>query len=218
MNINPQEIATELYEKINGKVETKTYTKGGKGRKECPQCNVFVGARTTLCNCGHKFKRKLIEPPKPKKKKKTIEIFDTPHQDRKLCPDCEKFVNKKEKKCACGHKFKLRKEKEKKPIKTNITDEVEQEAKRFAAALGQTGMTVLTPACQCPIRLKGIDKDIVCGWVENVLNAGFARGFIYSVPALCYFVREFYDYGTEDFFAVCNIIKECVDEKVYANI
>jgi hypothetical protein len=31
------------------------YVRAGKGRKECPQCHVFVGVRTLTCVCGHNF-------------------------------------------------------------------------------------------------------------------------------------------------------------------
>jgi len=34
---------------------TKTYDVGGKGRKECPSCHKFVGARNHNCACGHEF-------------------------------------------------------------------------------------------------------------------------------------------------------------------
>lgn len=36
----------------------KTYSKGGRGRKQCPECNEFVGVRTSECECGYEFKSK----------------------------------------------------------------------------------------------------------------------------------------------------------------
>lgn len=33
----------------------KTYTEGGKGKKQCPACNMYVGARVLMCGCGHEF-------------------------------------------------------------------------------------------------------------------------------------------------------------------
>ncbi len=32
-----------------------TYSEGGRGRKECPACKKFVGARVHDCACGHNF-------------------------------------------------------------------------------------------------------------------------------------------------------------------
>lgn len=32
-----------------------TYDEGGKGKKQCPSCEKFVGAGNALCACGHQF-------------------------------------------------------------------------------------------------------------------------------------------------------------------
>lgn len=37
----------------SGKVNK--YSLPGKGRKECPDCKIFVGVRTSKCECGHVF-------------------------------------------------------------------------------------------------------------------------------------------------------------------
>jgi hypothetical protein len=42
----------------------KTWTKGGKGRKQCPSCNIYVAARSNECVCGHQFGQAQLPPPK----------------------------------------------------------------------------------------------------------------------------------------------------------
>jgi hypothetical protein len=32
-----------------------TWKTGGKGKKQCPKCKVFVSAKLRQCNCGHDF-------------------------------------------------------------------------------------------------------------------------------------------------------------------
>lgn len=38
--------------------EDKRYDDGGKGRKQCPGCKKYVGAKTNTCFCGHEFEAK----------------------------------------------------------------------------------------------------------------------------------------------------------------
>ena len=35
--------------------EIKTFKEGGRGRRQCPKCKVFVGSRQSPCVCGHEF-------------------------------------------------------------------------------------------------------------------------------------------------------------------
>lgn len=37
------------------KPTSKTFDKAGRGRKQCPECNTYVGVRTSMCTCGHDF-------------------------------------------------------------------------------------------------------------------------------------------------------------------
>jgi hypothetical protein len=38
--------------------EIKTFKEGGRGRRQCPKCEVYVGVRSTLCVCGYNFDTK----------------------------------------------------------------------------------------------------------------------------------------------------------------
>lgn len=41
--------------------EVKTYDVGGLGRKQCPSCKKFVGARNMKCACGYDFKSHVAQ-------------------------------------------------------------------------------------------------------------------------------------------------------------
>jgi hypothetical protein len=60
-----------------------------------------------------------------------------------------------------------------------------------------------TPAGPCPVRLTGTDGQAVREWVAGVLAEGQERGVHYAAEALRYRVREFHDYGTPEYEAVC---------------
>lgn len=51
----------------------KTWTEPGRGRKPCPSCKIYVGVRTTQCQCGHSFssKKKATKATAPQPKKAT---------------------------------------------------------------------------------------------------------------------------------------------------
>lgn len=45
-----------------------TFKEGGRGRKQCPACKLYIGARVAKCACGHEFLKKESAPkadPKP---------------------------------------------------------------------------------------------------------------------------------------------------------
>jgi len=48
-------------------VEIKTYDDGGRGKKQCPACKKYIGARNAICACGHEFsKAPATQPVQPK--------------------------------------------------------------------------------------------------------------------------------------------------------
>jgi acetone carboxylase gamma subunit len=79
------------------------FTEGGRGRKQCPSCNQFVGVRISKCDCGHVFSAK----DKAEKAEKT-KVSDEPKEvrrGRKQCPGCKQFVGLRIAKCECGYEF-----------------------------------------------------------------------------------------------------------------
>ena len=54
--------------------EIKTYDEGGRGKKQCPSCEKYVGARNAVCACGHEFKKvtSVTASPVPKHAPKSV--------------------------------------------------------------------------------------------------------------------------------------------------
>lgn len=48
-------VRKDLLAEKEKKIETKTYTKVGRGRKKCPKCSVIIGGNTKICICGFDF-------------------------------------------------------------------------------------------------------------------------------------------------------------------
>lgn len=42
---------------LEDRIKTKTYNESGRGRKQCPKCNSYIGIRTRVCNCTHTFSK-----------------------------------------------------------------------------------------------------------------------------------------------------------------
>lgn len=59
--------------------DIKKFDGPGKGRKECPKCHSFIGARTSECECGYSFESKSSQKEETKKsffvEEKTKGIF-----------------------------------------------------------------------------------------------------------------------------------------------
>ncbi len=105
-----------------------------KGKKDCPNCNKELGARTNLCSCGYHFPTKEVRLDLLEEKKNTVvskvnKIYDTPGKGRKTCPSCNIIVASIIKVCfKCNFDFVA--EKKEKLEK----EEKEREEKREARA------------------------------------------------------------------------------------
>lgn len=61
-------IRKDLLKNKDEKKEISVFTEGGKGKKECPSCHVFVGAVTKICpKCDHDFSSAKKEVKEEKK-------------------------------------------------------------------------------------------------------------------------------------------------------
>lgn len=83
--------------------EIKTYTEGGKGKKQCPKCEKYVGCRMQVCACGNtnfpkKVKEEVVKTTEPHE----INTFDEGGQGKKQCASCNKFISARHQHCACG--------------------------------------------------------------------------------------------------------------------
>lgn len=54
----------------------KTYAIAGRGRKQCPKCNAYVGVRTEFCNCGNEFAINKSVPKERQSHSTTMAIVD----------------------------------------------------------------------------------------------------------------------------------------------
>ena len=82
-----------------------------------------------------------------------------------------------------------------------INDEDDQEP-----AANYHLLSILTPSGRCPIALKSTDPEAVWSWADAVRSYGFSNGRFYTVRAIHYWVRDFYDINTSDHAAVCALI------------
>ena len=73
-------------------------------------------------------------------------------------------------------------------------------------------LQIITPAGKCPVALKGIDQESVQKWAQAVIDVGLQSNRQYMPSALQYWVREFYEYGTDDHEQVCQIIDEMFED------
>lgn len=75
-------------------------------------------------------------------------------------------------------------------------------------------LQIITPAGKCPVALMGTDRESVEKWAHAVIKVGLQANRQYMPSALQYWVREFYDFGTDDHEQVCQIIDEMFEEKL----
>jgi len=107
---------------------------GKRGKKDCPNCNIELGARTNLCNnCGYNFPTKEVRLDLLEEKKNAIsnvnKTYDTMGKGRKTCPSCNLIIGGILKVCFnCNFDFSVAKEEKKEK------EEKEREVKREARA------------------------------------------------------------------------------------
>ena len=107
-----------------------------RGKKDCPNCNSEIGARTILCReCGYHYPSKCIRKDLLKKenKPKEVKTFTSGGQGRKECLGCHIFIGAVIKTCPkCGYKFLPAKKKViKKKRESSTVEQIEPEKLRF---------------------------------------------------------------------------------------
>lgn len=104
-----------------------------RGRKDCPNCNTEIGARSHLCSCGYHFPSGEIRKDllKSKQEPTASKTYNEEGRGRKKCPGCEIIIGGVTKIChKCGFDFISAKkdldeikEKEKKEKKVKVVAE-----------------------------------------------------------------------------------------------
>ena len=121
--------------------------------------------------------------------------YDEPGRARRQCLECKKYVHVRALVCPCGADMKENAEEVKQRQEAELTA-VEKEAFDWAKAIGWHGKLTLTPAGECPFKLKGHTNKDVVQWVERLITHGYAKKKMYSPNALRYFVRTQYNWIT----------------------
>ena len=155
------------------------YDGPGRGRKQCPKCEIYVGVKTGICNCGHDFSEGTMRSQNPPE----VMVYDGPGRRRKQCPQCKVYLGYSTEVCPkCEHKFSAHE-----PT-TSRSDPyaVPQTVRR------RKGYTIIdTPDGRCPHRLVSPDPTDVEIWADKVLETYENDRKILTVNALCYFTREY---------------------------
>ncbi len=67
-----------------------------RGKKDCPNCNKEIGARTSICDCGYYFLTKEVRLDLLKEKKEKgnnkNKVYDEIKMGRKKCPSCDIII------------------------------------------------------------------------------------------------------------------------------
>ena len=179
----------------------KTWGEPGKGRKQCPKCNVYIPARATLCVCEGERKKSGT--------------YDEPGQGRKKCPDCKKYVGAKSGTCpGCGHVF----ERKEKPAPATPPEAVAASSAcghrtRAAAPQQVPQKRVRTKAIEvpagpeygkCPVgKLKTTQGHEIALWAAEIREWGLRHNILFTVRAIKYYVRETWDYNSKEYGEIC---------------
>lgn len=78
----------------------KTYTEGGRGKKQCASCGLYVGNRVSECACGSSDF--ATGQSSESSEEKVINTYTEGGRGKKQCASCKLFVGAKSKQCACG--------------------------------------------------------------------------------------------------------------------
>ena len=159
----------------------KTYTEAGRGRKQCPKCNTYVGVRNAKCVCGHDFKENDGDEPEAE-----VNTYTEAGRGRKQCPKCNTYVGVRNAKCVCGHEFQ-------KGETTNANDEYAVPTTEYSGGL----LSITTPAGPCPAKLTGTDEKSVREWVERIQDHGRQNQRFYTNEALRYYLWLVCDHDRE---------------------
>ena len=131
-----------------------------------------------------------------------MKTFDAPGKGRKLCPSCKKYVAARTLTCICGREF-VKGETTTNRIETENgkwKDPNGFDAIPYALALyfGK-GRVVDTPSGPYPIRLVGMNQEVVDDFCLKVVDFGKLKGTLYTPNAIKYFIREQYNVNSKKY-------------------
>jgi hypothetical protein len=221
------------------KPEVTTYTEAGRGRKQCPTCKKFMGARNKICVCGHQFQQAdnmsgvtpVAQSPKPASQalEQTVETpkvevatYTEGGRGRRQCPSCKKYVSIRTATCACGHQLQSSAHKpaesstkgnqgSTEPAPTKTASSTER-----AATVAGCAHIIWTPSGKVPVPLKGLSEPEVREWVEEVrYEIAREQNAFLSMEGLIYWGRYGCNLSLEDMPKFKELLREvCPAEPV----
>lgn len=183
-----------------------TSTEPGRGRKQCPGCNLYIGVRSAKCTCGHVFNPETAAKQDTPAEPREIKTFTEAGPGRKQCPACNVFIGVRSNVCVCGHEFvkKVKDNKESTPV-------VKEEKPKIALVSRRKGEPVpsttpsspttlrpsssydrierLIPAGPCPYKMDALSEDGLREWIHNVRSTA-PKGIYYGHTALSYWISH----------------------------
>ncbi len=163
------------------------YDGPGKARKQCPACQKYIHARSTICPaCDHELKEgakaKLAEREAKAEADKT-----KGGRGLKQCPGCKNYVGVRTQLCECGNDFSVTGS----VTKEQPKDPAHIEAIALMTAIGYTRKRILyVPSGGAPIKLKSSKKEVVFKWCEDNLNHFLNLDYFMSPHCVRYLVRQ----------------------------
>jgi hypothetical protein len=159
------------------------YNEPGKARKQCPHCQKYIHARSTVCPaCDAELKPGAKEARQVKPVDRTKE-----GRGRKQCPGCKAYVGVRTQVCSCGNDFSVSAA----VVKVKDKTPAQVDAEKFREAVGYPYHHILyAPAGACPIKLKKNTKAEVFKWCEEVMNHYLNDGYIVAPVCLRCLARK----------------------------
>lgn len=173
---------------------SKIYNEPGKAKKQCPNCSVYVHARSLACpNCQHVFREsKLFVKEKSDKiqkepvDKKEPTVYNEAGKGRKLCSNCNIYVAARLAVCPKCNQTIVKQEKMDREIKDKPVAKtrpvLEQDVNKK-----YVGKLIFAPAGLPPFAPEQDIED----WCSKVFIDGLKNDITYSNQALWYWYQRF---------------------------
>src|SRR5689334_10864359 len=135
---------------------------------------------------------------------------------QKTCPNCQQTTGPRTQVCpGCGYDFSLR------STPKPTTQQPRQEGVRPRQVISQYGVRNVSIPGQspgdkkpfCPAKPKGNSEEEVKQWIEDVLAGGIEKNQNYLRSAVKYFAREFWPILGDDYYRVCEIIDNFMENR-----
>jgi len=138
--------------------------------------------------------------------------YDSPGRGRKPCPSCGKYAGVRSRICEnCGSSFG-----------SVAQDSVAVETSRTVAGKSVVRpvyeevvtLSVAIPAGKCPFSLSNSEPETVSAWADKVSDHARQSGKRLLPSALRYYVRQFFDFHSEEYRRVAAMLPDQSDQSV----